>query len=144
MGGLEFWACLTMPMMRARAVSLPTRVARNTMEPLLFRVPATTSSPRAFSTGMGSPVSMDSSTAVWPSTTSPSTGIFSPGRTRTRSPCSTCSIAMSTSSPSLTTRAVRACRPMRRLMASEVLPRARSSRAKPRLIRPMIMAVASK
>ena len=38
-----------------------------------------------FSTGIGSPVIMDSSTEC-PSTTSPSTGTFSPGRTRSWSP----------------------------------------------------------
>mgnify|MGYP002382008576 CR=1 FL=1 len=37
-------------------------------------------------TGKGSPVSIDSSTALLPSTTTPSTGTFSPGRTLNRSP----------------------------------------------------------
>ena len=41
---------------------------------------------RAFSTGNGSPVSIDSSTLERPSSTTPSTGTFSPGRTRRRSP----------------------------------------------------------
>ncbi len=40
--------------------------------------------PRAFATGIGSPVSIDSSTALSPSSTPPSTGIASPGRTRRR------------------------------------------------------------
>jgi hypothetical protein len=35
---------------------------------------------------MGSPVSIDSSTGELPATTTPSTGTFSPGRTRIRSP----------------------------------------------------------
>ena len=39
-----------------------------------------------FGTGMGSPVTMASSMFERPSTTLPSTGIFSPGRTRNRSP----------------------------------------------------------
>ena len=38
--------------------------------------------PGCFSTGIGSPVSIDSSTALVPSTTTPSTGTRSPGRTR--------------------------------------------------------------
>ena len=42
--------------------------------------------PARFSTGIGSPVSIDSSTALSPSSTTPSTGSFSPGRTRRRSP----------------------------------------------------------
>ena len=47
-------------------------------------VAAATSSPGPLSTGTDSPVSIDSSTAEVPSTTTPSTGTFSPGRTRTR------------------------------------------------------------
>ena len=49
-------------------------------------VPPITRSPAAFSTGIGSPVTIDSSTALAPSSTTPSTGTFSPGRTRSRSP----------------------------------------------------------
>ena len=41
-----------------------------------------TRSPGCFSTGIGSPVTIDSSTALEPSSTTPSTGTFSPGRTR--------------------------------------------------------------
>ena len=39
--------------------------------------------PGSFSTGIGSPVIIDSSMLVLPSITRPSTGTFSPGRTRT-------------------------------------------------------------
>ena len=42
--------------------------------------------PARFATGIGSPVSIDSSTALLPSMTTPSTGTFSPGRTRSTSP----------------------------------------------------------
>ncbi len=45
-----------------------------------------TRSPARLSTGIDSPVTIDSSTAAAPSTTTPSTGIFSPGRTRSTSP----------------------------------------------------------
>ena len=45
--------------------------------------------PAASPTGIGSPVTIDSSTALAPSTTTPSTGTFSPGRTRRRSPTCT-------------------------------------------------------
>ena len=41
---------------------------------------------RLLHTGIGSPVIMDSSTLLDPSVTVPSTGTFSPGRTRRRSP----------------------------------------------------------
>ena len=55
-----------------------------------------TSSPAALPTGMLSPVTMLSSTAERPSTTTPSTAIFSPGRTRTTSPTATAAIGTST------------------------------------------------
>ncbi len=45
-----------------------------------------TSSPSPLVTGRDSPVSMDSLRLLRPSTITPSVGIFSPGRTRTRSP----------------------------------------------------------
>ena len=55
---------------------------------------------------MGSPVSTASLTLVVPATTRPSTGIVSPGRTRTRSPSATFSTSQACSAPSpLTTRA---------------------------------------
>ena len=46
-------------------------------------------SPGALSTGIDSPVTSDSSMALCPSTTTPSTGTFSPGRTRQMSPTTT-------------------------------------------------------
>ena len=54
--------------------------------PVALTVAPVTLSPGAFSTGTGSPVIIDSSTALLPSSTTPSTGTFSPGRTRSRSP----------------------------------------------------------
>ena len=54
-----------------------------------------TSSPGPLSTGIDSPVSIDWSRLEAPSVTMPSTGTFSPGRTRTRSPTWTCSIGRS-------------------------------------------------
>ena len=56
----------------ARAVSLPTLVARKVNEPLLLRVPPITWLPGSFSTGMLSPVSIDSSTEEYPSSRMPS------------------------------------------------------------------------
>src|SRR5699024_2613935 len=56
-------------------------------DPSLLTEPPITSSPLYFSTGTDSPVSMDSSIADLPSTIVPSTGIFSPGFTSTRSSC---------------------------------------------------------
>ncbi len=50
-------------------------------EPLVFRVAPMTLSPIRLVIGKGSPVSIDSSTELLPSVTTPSTGTFSPGRT---------------------------------------------------------------
>ena len=56
--------------------------------------------PGTFSIGIGSPVTIDSSTVVEPSSTVPSTGTCSPGRTRRRSPTPTCASSTSVSTPS--------------------------------------------
>ncbi len=88
-GARERCASATICTIRARSVSLPTRSARMTKLPVVLRVAPVTWAPAAFSTGIGSPVSIDSSTALRPSSTTPSTGTFSPGRTRSRSPGTT-------------------------------------------------------
>ena len=131
MGAREPWASSTSRMMRARVVSLPTRVARNRNAPVRFTEPATILDVGTFSTGRLSPVSIDSSTAEAPSTTTPSTGMRSPGRMRTRSPAPTSAAGTSISRPSRTTRAVRGARLTSRLIASDVRPRARASSQRP-------------
>ena len=131
-------------MICARALSLPTLVARNRKLPVLFIVAPNTSASGSLSTGRLSPVSIDSSTDDWPSTTTPSTAIFSPGRTMTMSPATTSSIGTSSSSPSRTTRAVFACRPISRLIAAEVWPFARASSQRPKRISATITAAVSK
>ena len=75
-------ASATICTIRASIVSPPTRSARMRKLPVPLIVPPVTGSSAAFSTGIGSPVSMDSSTFDFPSSTTPSTGILSPGRTR--------------------------------------------------------------
>ncbi len=81
---------------------------------------------RSFVTGMDSPVTMDSSTALRPSTISPSTGTFSPGRTRRRSPTATLSRLTSSSVPSgVMRRAILGARSSRARMAPPVRSRAR-------------------
>ena len=127
-GALEPWASSTRRTIWARAVSRPTRVARKVKVPVLFSVAPMAAAPGPFSTGRLSPVSIDSSTVECPATTTPSTGTFSPGRTRSTSPTSTRSSGTSTSASPRTTRAVRGARPMRRRMASPVRPRARASK----------------
>ena len=81
----------------ASSVAPPTRSARMTKAPPPLTVPPIRAAPAALSTGIDSPVSMDSSTAPAPSSTVPSTGIFSPGRTRSVSPACTCARSTSAS-----------------------------------------------
>src|SRR6266849_9278409 len=73
----------------ASRVSAPTRSARMTNPPVVLIVAPITRSLGFFSTGIGSPVTIDSSTELMPSTTTPSAGTFSPGLTRIRSPGTT-------------------------------------------------------
>ena len=101
-------------------------------------------SPSALSTGMLSPVSALSLTALWPSRTTPSTGMFSPGRTTKMSPFSTSSTPTVTSWPSRRTVAVLGASFMRLLSASVVLPLLRASSILPTVMSVSIMAAASK
>ncbi|OQA09081.1 MAG: hypothetical protein BWY65_01248 [Firmicutes bacterium ADurb.Bin373] len=142
-GAFDPWASSTTLMIRARAVSLPTLVASNLNVPSLLIVAPVTSSPAFLSAGKLSPVSMDSSTVEYPSLTTPSTGILSPGRTTIRSPISTSSTGISISWPFLITRACLGCRPTSFLIASDVRPLAIASRVFPSRTRVMIIALVS-
>ena len=115
-------ASCTSRMICCSVVSRPTRVARKRKLPVEFTLPPNTPAPGSLSTGSDSPVSIDSSTADVPSTTSPSTGTRSPGLTMTMSPRRRPATGTSDSTPSRTTSAVRGWRSIRRLMASEVRP----------------------
>lgn len=86
-----------------------------------------TLSPGALSTGMLSPVSMDSSTAHRPLTIVPSTGTRSPGRMRTRSCSAIWSTGSSTNVSPRWTTAVRGCRCMSLRMAELASPAATCS-----------------
>ena len=117
-----------MSTMRDSIVSRPTFSARMTKLPLPLSVPPITRSPTALATGIDSPVTIDSSTGERPSSTTPSTGIFSPGRTRRRSPATTASSGTSSSLPSARTRrALAGARFIRARMAPEVEARADNS-----------------
>ena len=85
-GAFERCACATSWTICASMVPEPTRSERIVRLPVVFSVAPMTLSPARLVTGSGSPVSIDSSTALAPSTTTPSTGTFSPGRTRSTSP----------------------------------------------------------
>ena len=95
-GALEFWASWTILTICAKAVSAPTLEARTRKVPVVLIEAPITSAPGAFSTGMDSPVTIDSSTSDSPSSTTASTGIFAPGRTSSRSPVTTSEVGTST------------------------------------------------
>ena len=105
-GAFDPEASRTRRMICCKTVSAPTRSARKRNVPVALSVPPVTRSPGFFCTGIGSPVSIDSSTFDDPSTRTPSAGMDSPGRTRTRSPVRSSSIGTSSSRPSRSTRAV--------------------------------------
>ena len=126
-GALDPWASSTRRMICAKAVSLPTLVALKCTAPLMFIEAPVTLSPMVFSTGRLSPVSMDSSTLLDPSTRTPSTGKLSPGRTTTSSPTKTWLASISTSRPLRITRAFLGESAISFWIASEVLPVARAS-----------------
>ena len=91
-------------------------------------VPPVTRAAGSFSAGTGSPVTIDSSTALRPSTTTPSAGIFSPGRTRSRSPtCTDGERHVLLEAVARTTRAVFGAMPEQLTDAALVRLRARSS-----------------
>ena len=144
MGALVAAASLTIWMIWERVVSSPTRVARQVRKPDWFRVAAETGSPAPLSTGMLSPVRADSFTALVPSTTTPSTGMVSPGRTTKRASFSTWSMGTVTSFPSRRRVAVLGASCMRPLRASVVFPLEWASRSFPTVIRVRIMAADSK
>ena len=128
-GARERCASATICTICASTVAEPTCSERITRAPLVFIVAPMSLSPARLVTGSGSPVSIDSSTALLPSTTTPSTGTFSPGRTRSRSPTCTWVSGTSSSLPSAAMRrAVLGASPSSDLMAAEVCERAFSSR----------------
>ena len=125
-------------------VSSPTRVARQRRKPDWLTVAAETASPGVLSAGTLSPVSADSLTALVPSSTTPSTGILSPGRTTKTSSFATCSTGTATSCPSRTTVAVFDASFIRLFSASVVLPFDRASSILPTVMSVRIIAADSK
>ena len=107
-------------------------------------VPPAICEPGATSTGTDSPVSMDWSRADSPSSTTPSAGAFSPGRSTTRSPTSTSVAGTRTSSSSRRSRASFAPSSSRARIAALELRRARASRYRPTRTRVVITAATSK
>ena len=144
MGALVAAASLTIWMTWDRLVSSPTRVARQRRKPDWLRVAEDTGEPGSLSTGMDSPVSAASLTALSPSRTMPSTGIVSPGRTIKISPFCTRSMSMVSSTPSRSTLAVLGASFIRDLRASVVRPLDLASSILPTVISVRIIAADSK
>ena len=119
-GAFDFCALSTRSAICARTVSRPTCVASARIGPVALIEPPTTLSPGFLCAGRLSPVTRDSSTSVVPSTTRPSTGIFSPGRTISTSPTFTSAVGTSRSAPSRRTRAIGGVRSKSALSASDV------------------------
>ena len=142
-GAFSAWACSTRRAICASAVSAPIALARTLITPCWLIVAPATESPTCLSSGTDSPVKTDSSTAEAPSTITPSTGIRSPGRTRTTSPTITSSIATIVSTPSRSTRASFAPSASKARSALEARPRARASKKRPSKRNAMIAAEVS-
>ena len=128
-----FFACasLTNFAICASVVSAPTLVARTTSRPEEFMVAPVTTLSFVTSTGTDSPVSMDSSTAEWPSTTTPSVAIFSPGLTTNISPTASLLIGIRCVAPSTSTETSFAPMSNNARNASELRPFARVSNHRP-------------
>ena len=144
MGALVAAASLTILMICDRVVSSPTRVASQRRKPDWFTVAALTRSPAVLSTGMLSPVRAASFTELSPLSTTPSTGMLSPGRTTNTSPRATSEIGTLCSLPPRSTTAVWGARRISDLSASVVRPFERASSILPTVMRVTIMAADSK
>ena len=141
-GALVAAASLTILIIWESVVSTPTLVASQRINPDWFIVAADTSSPTVLSTGMLSPVRAAS--ALLPSKITPSTGIFSPGRTTKISPWCTCPIGTVTSCPPRTIVAFCGASFIRLFKASVVLPLDLASSVLPTVIKVRIIAADSK
>ena len=143
-GALVAAASLTICIIFDNVVSSPTLVASHLIKPDIFNVAADTSSLISLSTGILSPVSADSFTALLPSTIIPSTGIFSPGLTTKMSPFFIFSTGTLTVSPFTIILAVFGARFIRLFNASVVFPFERASSILPTVISVSIIAADSK
>lgn len=144
-GGLAACASSTRRMMRESMVSAPMAVVRTSSTPSAAMAPAVTWSPARLGTGRLSPVSIDWSTWLAPSTTVPSTGMRSPARTETASPTRTRAMGTSRSVPSAPrTRAVSGRNACNARMAWAVCRLARASSHLPSRTSVMTTAALSK
>ena len=137
-------ASLTILIICERVVSSATRNALHFKKPRLFIVAPVTLSPTNLSTGMLSPVILDSSTEASPSTTIPSAGMLSPAFTIKTSPTTNSSAGIKISLPSRKTVALLGARSISPRRASAVFPFERASRSFPTVISVSIIAADSK
>ena len=121
----------TRRIIRWMELSSPTRAASISKEPNWSTVPLNTSSPGPLSTGRDSPVITAWLTEVCPARTTPSTGMVSPGSTRSRSPTATASAGMLSSPAAVTRRAVRGVSRTSFSMPARALATVRSSSREP-------------
>ena len=143
-GALAAWASSTKRMICDSSDVAPTAVTRSCKDPSPLSVPPRTCRPGVLCTGSGSPVSIDSSTLLSPSISSPSAGMRSPGSTRNRSPGKTSAIGNDCSPSGVSTRAVWGRKACSAPMASSVLRLARASSHLPNNTRVMTTAEPSK
>ena len=104
-GACESCACFTNAMICWYCESAATARASISIASAPLTPPDGMRSPFACSTGSGSPVREDSSVVAWSDSSVPSTGTVWPGRTSSRSPTFTSSMATSTGPASVTRRA---------------------------------------
>src|ERR1035437_9654213 len=130
-GALLDCAVRTSSTMRAYWLSDASADARSRSTPMPFSVPLITSVPGAASTGVASPVSAATVRSEYPSTTSPSQGTRSPGRTSRRSPTTISPTGMSsTRSPAMRC-AIRGAASSSARTAADARPSAQCSSASP-------------
>ena len=130
-GAFVVCASRTSRVIWANVVSAPTRVARIISRPVRFTVVPVTVLPGATSVGTLSPVNIETSKDELPSTTTPSAGIISPGRTTNRSSTRTWAASIVCSSESRRTVAVRALSASKERNASPARFFARASKYLP-------------
>ena len=143
-GAFLDWASVTSLAIWASVVFSPVRVTSTSRRPEVFMVAPVTFEPAVTSTGMDSPVSIDSSTAEDPSVTRPSVAIFSPGRTTNTSPTCSWPIGTRTSRPSRRTAASLAPMSSSALSAAEDCPLALVSNQRPSSRNEITTAVVSR
>ena len=124
-------ACSTSSIIRETVLSPNALTVRTLTAPVWFTQPERISSPWASSRGTLSPVRALVSTEVDPSSITPSSGTFSPGRTIMTSPASTSPGLTSTVAPSRSTWARSGRMSIRWAMLSRLRPSAKPSNSSP-------------